>query len=240
MSAKFDIVIPTHNQHLLTTKCLESIRHSGGDYRVIWVDNGSDSFDKTMVQAFLESRDVPHYSVMLPENEGFVVATNIGMLLSRAPYVVLLNNDTEVPSGWLERMATEARGSAVGIVGVVEDPEEPSVGTINRREKIEAAIDRSVPFNSYRIQTMVPFFCCMLPRRTIEKVGLLSMRYSPGALDDDDYCRRVSRAKLQIVVDLSVVVKHVGGATRKAVYPPGEYERIVEDHKRIFKEGAAE
>jgi hypothetical protein len=239
VSAKFDIVIPTHNQARLTVKCLDSIHRAGGDHAVIWVDNGSDIFEKMQVQRFFDSHDMRYYAVGLPRNEGFVVATNIGMLLSRAPYVVLLNNDTEVPPGWLERMEMEARGSAVGIVGVVEETPEPSVGTISRREKMEAAIGRSVPFDSCRIRTMVPFFCCMLPRRTIEKVGLLSMRYSPGGLDDDDYCRRVSRAGLQILLDLSVLVKHVGGATRKAVYPPGEYERIVEDHKRIFEAEAA-
>jgi GT2 family glycosyltransferase len=44
----------------------------------------------------------------LGENGGFSVAVNAGIKASRAEYVALLNNDTEVDPDWLEALVRAA------------------------------------------------------------------------------------------------------------------------------------
>ena len=47
--------------------------------------------------------------IELPENYGFCKAVNEGIKASRAPYVLLLNNDTEVKEDFLEEMVAAIR-----------------------------------------------------------------------------------------------------------------------------------
>jgi GT2 family glycosyltransferase len=100
-----DIIIPTHYLPDMTVACLHSIREHTSDYRVVWVDDGSSEASKQQVREALA--DMPHVAVILDRNLGFVQATNAGMRESDGSHLCLLNNDTEVEAGWLERLETD-------------------------------------------------------------------------------------------------------------------------------------
>lgn len=77
---------------------------------VIVVDNDSPAGDKEKIRTL-------HPWVTLIENdrnEGFTGGNNIGIRASRGAYVLLLNNDTEVPPGFLEPLV-EAMEADPGI-----------------------------------------------------------------------------------------------------------------------------
>jgi GT2 family glycosyltransferase len=79
--------------------CLESLRQqTHPDFQVIVVDNGSTDGSLAML-----ATDFPEVQVeALPENTGFVVASNIGARLAPdVDVLVMLNNDTEAEPGWL-------------------------------------------------------------------------------------------------------------------------------------------
>ena len=68
------------------------------------MDNGSTDDSVAFVsQNFPEVRVVP-----LEENRGFSAAANAGIKASGSEYVVLLNNDTEIDSGWLDALVRAA------------------------------------------------------------------------------------------------------------------------------------
>ncbi len=108
------IVIPNWNgaEHLPT--CLESLRRQTlPDVEVIVADNGSTDGSLPLL-----ARDYPEAQVLaLEENRGFAGACNAGMRAARGEFIVLLNNDTEADSHWLEEVvAAFERHPEAGLV----------------------------------------------------------------------------------------------------------------------------
>ncbi len=97
-STRVTVVIPHYNGREILAHCLESLRKTTfEDYEILLVDNGSSDGSGEMVEA-----QFPEVRVVRSElNLGFAAGCNLGIRSSTAPYVVLLNNDTEVTPDWL-------------------------------------------------------------------------------------------------------------------------------------------
>lgn len=100
------VVIPNYNGLVYLEGVLQSLQNQTlQNYEVILVDNGSVDGSCAYV--------TEHYPwvriVKLAENFGFCRAVNEGIFLAEAPYVVLLNNDTEVEADFLEEMVKAIR-----------------------------------------------------------------------------------------------------------------------------------
>ena len=100
-SPRVTVVIPNWNGERFLDFCLTSLRRqSFKDFETVLVDNGS-----TDTSVGFAERNFPEVLVIsLNENRGFSAAVNAGIGVSRAEYVALLNNDTEVDPGWLEAL----------------------------------------------------------------------------------------------------------------------------------------
>ena len=114
-----DIIIPTYENEELTVNCFESIKKNTWDYRIIWVDNGS----KNRQKAHAALQGVNHIAILLPNNQGFVGATNLGIAVSNSPFVCFLNNDTLVSPRWMEKLiGTLNKNKKLGIIGAITAP----------------------------------------------------------------------------------------------------------------------
>ena len=98
------VVIPNYNGIRYLKNCLLSLQKcEGEDFEVIVVDNGStDGSDLLPDSLKLNVR-----LIKLNENTGFAHAVNVGIGEAKGEYVILLNNDTEVESGFVRKL-TEA------------------------------------------------------------------------------------------------------------------------------------
>lgn len=98
------VVIPNYNGIRYLKNCLLSLQKcEGEDFEVIVVDNGStDGSDVLPDSLKLNVR-----LIKLNENTGFAYAVNVGIREAKGEYVILLNNDTEVESGFVRKL-TEA------------------------------------------------------------------------------------------------------------------------------------
>ena len=98
------VVIPNYNGIRYLKNCLLSLQKcEGEDFEVIVVDNGStDGSDLLPDSLKLNVR-----LIKLNENTGFAHAVNVGIREAKGEYVILLNNDTEVESGFVCKL-TEA------------------------------------------------------------------------------------------------------------------------------------
>ncbi len=87
------IVIPNYNGLSYIAACLTTLRNQdASDIEIIVVDNAStDGSRELVIRDFPEVRLIP-----MEENTGFSKAVNVGIKAASAPYVILLNNDTEV------------------------------------------------------------------------------------------------------------------------------------------------
>ncbi len=112
---KVSIVIPVHNKFATTYTCLASIAAAQckATYEVIVVDDGSK--DETLkIKDIVSNVKVVRHDVA----QGFVGASNAGGAAACGEYVVMLNNDTEVMSGWLDALLDPfTRFDDVGMTG---------------------------------------------------------------------------------------------------------------------------
>ena len=84
------IVIPNYNGMKFLQGCLDSLREqTDQDFETVMIDNGSSDESVSYVRENYPEVKIRAYH----RNTGFCAAVNAGIRLSRAPYVLLLNND---------------------------------------------------------------------------------------------------------------------------------------------------
>lgn len=82
---------------------------------------------------------------------------------------------------------------------------------------------------------MVCFVAVLIPRSTIDKVGLLDERYCVDyGLDDDDYCLRVRRAGMKLGIYDGCFVDHCLPSTFRA--PGGPGSKGYQGNLKVFRE----
>ena len=94
------VVIPNWNGSKYLEKCLDALLMQQGVFDVVVVDNGSTDGSVELLQ----DKYPQVKCILLNENTGFCHACNEGMKASDTPYVLLLNNDTEVLPGFVENL----------------------------------------------------------------------------------------------------------------------------------------
>jgi O-antigen biosynthesis protein len=202
---KTDIVVLSHNHLQMTIDCITSILiNTGGDVEIIHVDNGSKDmvvFDKEKIQ-----------SIELRENYGFARGMNIGIACTRPDAdVVIINNDCRVTPELLKEMRQTAASTLAGIVS--PRTENCCVRALCGDDCGDIDLD------------WMPAVCWLIPRSTIQKVGLFDPAYEIGWLEDKDYCMRVNQAGLKCQLSSKAFVHHAGSVTSNSVDFAGARER---------------
>ncbi len=109
------VVIPSYNGRRLLETCLASIeRHRpvGVSIEVIVADDASTDDSVAWLEA-----SYPWVEVVRREhNGGFCASANAGIAAARGEIIQLLNNDTQVTSGWVEAGLAPFRNPLVGSV----------------------------------------------------------------------------------------------------------------------------
>lgn len=99
---KVTVIIPNYNGLKFMEPCFAALkRQDCREFEILAVDNGSEDGS---VQ-WLKEHGIP--TIFLQENTGFPGAVNVGIRASSTPYVLLLNNDTEVTPSFI-RVLVEA------------------------------------------------------------------------------------------------------------------------------------
>ena len=156
--------------------------------------------------------------------KGYTFAANAGLRVSLAPWVVLLNSDTIVSEGWLDRM-TElgSRDAKIGIVGPLSNTASwQSVPLIEQNgdwaeNPLPAGMDvagmaRLVADASARQGFPIPFlngFCLMIRRELIDDIGLFDeVAFGAGYGEENDFCIRARKKGWLLMVADDTYVYH--------------------------------
>ncbi|MBR1477820.1 MAG: glycosyltransferase family 2 protein [Lachnospiraceae bacterium] len=102
--SKVTVVIPNYNGKRFIEGCLRAVLSQAEgtpSYDVLVVDNGSDDGSEKYLRELGNDRV---RTIFLKKNTGFCHAVNVGIRESKAPFVILLNNDTEVESGFVRAL----------------------------------------------------------------------------------------------------------------------------------------
>jgi GT2 family glycosyltransferase/glycosyltransferase involved in cell wall biosynthesis len=247
-----DVVICVHDALEELRLCLWSLlTKSERRLRLILVEDGSDATTRRFVQAFADR----HPAVTLIRREpphGYTLAANCGLRASRADYVVLLNSDTVVSAGWLERLLAYGESHPeVGILGPLSNAashqsvpliKHDGEWAVNRLpdwltvDGMGLVLARGVPHDDVRL----PFlngFCYAVKRATIELLGPLDEEcFATGYCEENDYSQRARDAGFELAVLDDVYVHHAKsrsfGPDGRAELARRNYESFLEKHGR--------
>lgn len=224
---KYDVVIATCGQAELADQCFGSIVQNSTDFRIIWINNGNDT--TRMVWPGLV-KNVTY--VRPPENIGYTKAMNTGLALSTAPFVVLLNDDTEVPPDWLPKLEEPFKHiTELAAVGPRDSNPKRTQGRIPANRGFHIVTPRK---GAWGWDVQMSFFCVMLCREAIETIGYLSEEMNPGPGADDDWCMRAHLAGWKLAFQTDLTIEHQGGASHIHEKFPGLQARNVERLKKKY------
>ncbi len=204
--AKYDVIVLSCGRADVD-KCISSVVQNSNDFRIIWIDNAPHVVDQH--REFFTDKV---FYLPMQENIGFTKGVNVGFAVSTAPYVVILNDDVQVPAGWLPSMELGFRfAQSVGKVA--------AVGTLSTSRAQgqgvwpaglgpqEVTPKLSLAGNAIG-GPMLAFFCTMFSREAIEQIGYLDEIFSPGFGEDDDWCARAHLAGWKLVIQTDLRVQH--------------------------------
>lgn len=127
----------------------------------------------------------------------FARNANLGIRIAAPDDVILLNDDALL----------ETPGGFSGLCRTGE--EHPEYGLISAATNVAGNPDQYLKHSGLRETTTLAFVCVLIPRRTIERIGLLDERYVLGyGCEDLDYCEACKRAGLKIGVFDGCYVDH--------------------------------
>jgi GT2 family glycosyltransferase len=236
------VVVVSHDGCALTRMCVESVlAHTNSPaFELIVVDNGSVDGSRTLLRT-IERRFANVRVVLNHTNRGFAAACNQGLELARGRLLVLLNNDTIVAPGWLERLGDRAGATDVGLVGPVTNrignEAEVEVDYTTYGGFLAAASRRAAEFDGNAIDILMPAMFCLAFRRDVyERLGPLDEDFGLGTLEDDDYAERARRSGLRSVCCEDVLVHHFGEGSLGRLFADGTYSELVAANRRRYEQ----
>lgn len=239
-----DVVVCVHNAPDDVRRCLWSLTaRASYPFHLIIVDDGSNTETATLLDRaaavpgveLIRNSEPPH---------GYTIAANLGMKAATADYVVLLNSDTVVTTGWLERMIECGESDErIGILGPLSNaashqsvPELREGGAWATNELpnwltsdgMASVIRRA----SRRERPRLPFingFCYGIKRSVFEAIGYFDEEnFASGYCEENDFSYRAGQAGFELAVVDDGYVFH---AKSKSYTVEGRSERAKRNYQ---------
>ena len=244
--ANIDIIIPVCNALDDIRHCITSILANKSSFNISLIIVNDASEENTT--QFLRSMDVKETCIRLLENDvnkGYARTANLGMKLSTAPYVILMNSDIIVSKYWLHNLVECAESdSKIGIVSPVTNaaiwqsvpfiPNSPTVSTNSfpQHEEVDRFADL-VTKCSYSIYPRLPYihgFCQFIKREVIDAIGYVDEKNFPNGLgSEQDYCYRAADAGYLSVIADDTFIYHSKAKSLNMKARKFDWERNLND-----------
>ncbi|TDR89865.1 GT2 family glycosyltransferase [Enterovirga rhinocerotis] len=165
-------------------------------------------------------------------NRGFVASANRGMALHPERDVVLLNADTEVFDGWLDRLAAHA-GPRIGTITPLSNAATILSYPVRLRDncmRLELSdrdldgLAASLGPASCEVPTGIGF-CMYVSRACLAEIGLFDEKaFGRGYGEENDFCRRAAARGWRNIGIGDLVVRHHAGLS----FGPEKAARVAE------------
>lgn len=220
---KVSIVVPNYNGVGFLADCLNSLRKQTlDDLQIIVVDNASEDNSCQLIETEYPEVEL----VRMNTNTGFCGAVNEGIRKSRAPYVLLLNNDTEATERFVEELYCAIRKkdnifSCSGkMIQYFDRTKMDDAGDYYCALGWAYAYGKGKPEKDYNKEKKIFFSCAgaaIYRRDLLDKIGYFDETHF-AYLEDADIGYRARIYGYENWYAPKAVVYHVGSGTSGSVY----------------------
>lgn len=231
------IVILSWNTADLLEACLRALEQNphAGTTEVIVVDNASEDDSVARVKSLFPSVVL----IENAENLGYSGGNNVGTRVAKGRHILLLNSDTEVGPGALDRLVAflDEHPGAGAVTCRLNNPDGSLQTSCMRFPTIKTAMIfdtflqhvgfgkrhldhyfmRDFDHLSEREVDQIPGTCTLMPRDVVRSVGLLDEELWLF-FNDVDLCRRIRNAgkSIHFLPDVAIL-HHYGASTKKFI-----------------------
>ncbi len=197
------------------------------DISIIIVNFKTDKLVRDCIASVKKNTKRTKYEIIVIDNSidnrGFAKANNIGINQAKGKYILLLNSDTIVKQGAIDKLFEFAESHAdAGVVvpqllnidGSVQASvfKFPTIGRAIQQYFFgrKGLLDKYIPeTETIEVGVMAAF---LITPKALKEVGKLDEKYFMY-FEDFDYCRRVREAGLKIYYVQDAQVTHIHGAS---------------------------
>ncbi|MFC4550040.1 MULTISPECIES: FkbM family methyltransferase [Halorussus] len=226
-SEMVDIIVPVYNAFDDTKRCLESVLENSSNCRLIVVNDASP--DERIEKLLSSLRDVPERDITVKtieksENDGFVKTVNEAATYAENHFVIL-NTDTVVPEGWLDRLfkpifdrptqvaSVTPFSNAATLASFPEFQEDNPLFKELSTETLDGYFREYGPEKTYEIPTGVGF-CMAFNCNVVKEIGLFDAEtFGRGYGEENDWSRRAHKRGFENVLAPNLFVFHEHGAS---------------------------
>ncbi len=241
VNPKVTVVLPVHNAFEYTYNCIASLILSYNKYsfEVILVDDESSDYTVD-ISDYVENLTV----VKNETNLGFLRTAEKGANESNSDFVVFLNNDTEVTTGWIDSLVDVfERFENVGMAGsklIYPNGDLQEAGGLvwgnGKPWNVGNGCNAEDPNYNYVRQADYVSGAAMMIRRSVwETVGGFSKEFIPAYYEDTDLAFKVRQAGYRTLYVPSSVVVHYEGMSNGRDLDSG-YKRYQTVNAPLFRQ----
>jgi O-antigen biosynthesis protein len=216
------VIIPVYRGFTATQRAIESVLNAKVDapFQTIVVD---DATPESAIAQYLDTLSAAKKIRLIRNtvNAGFVVSCNRAIASIITGDMVLLNSDTEVSDGWLDKLIKAASASSIiasvspfsNNASIVSYPKFGRTNLLPVGETTASMAAKFAAVNCTRtieIPTAVGF-CMLMTRAALNAVGTLDeAAFGRGYGEENDWCLRASRLGFHHVLCADAFVYHEG------------------------------
>ena len=227
-----EVLVPVHNALSELRDCWAALSAHAGDrlVRVTFVDDASDVETREWLEHI--AQEDPRVRILRNRsNKGYTKSVNLGLQDLVADAIVILNSDTLVTPGALDRLVAGINSSEdVAAVGPLSNAaswqsiprlkDDDGLFFINALPQGHTAGDiaevlaQEFPAPQRPSVPVLNGFCTLFRAEAIRHIGLLDeKRFPKGYGEENDYCVRLSDAGYRLLVCEDAYVFHVKSAS---------------------------
>lgn len=235
-----DIIIPIYNAYEELQLCVESIKKYTNleKNRLVLINDKSP--DKRINEYLEKIKDSNICILHNEENLGFSGTINRGIELSKND-VLLLNSDTVVTKGWIEKIV-DCAYSDLSIATVTPLSNNATLCSVpefceeNKLPKGMTIDDMAelVENASAKLYPQIPVahgFCMFIKRCVIEEIGVFDAKtFERGYGEENDFCYRAIQAGYHHTMCDDTYIYHSGTSS----FVSDEKQKYIEEHEKIL------
>lgn len=222
--ARISIVIPLYNQLSYTKSCLASIQETTPqDAEIILLDNassdGTGAYLATLSKVTAICNEV---------NLGCAGAWNQGISAASGEWIVILNNDVILSSGWIEGLLKAAEQWELDVVS-------PAIREGEQNYNIETnALEVTSHMSGVIRRGTAHGICFMVHRRVFDAIGGFDENFRIGQYEDTDFFLRARQSGFKLGTVGSSFLHHFGSVTQNSMKTARVVKPYAQENKAYF------